>query len=186
MSQQLSSRLTKPNSEPVAQVLLPPAPWMVPAPRLSRLPGSPTHRSPQHTTAFTASGAKKTQTTRPCWRTSLTLLSFRPPLDRNRLWFSQTWRRSYGWRFWASPGGRAPPEARCRRRSPSRFRLLPVAGLWAHPPITLQEGKVCLWLSLTKLMHQVSTLNTFPKSKKWIINLNAFALNVKISQPWVD
>lgn len=114
-----------------------------PAQRCAALAHPPESTAHHRTITFTASAAKKTQTTRPCWRTSLTLLSFRPPLDKNHLWFSQTWRRSYGWRFWVSPGGQAPPEARCLPQSPSLSRLLPAAGLWARPPATLQEGKVC-------------------------------------------
>ena len=59
--------------------------------------------------------------------------------------------------------------------------------VFEHVPQQLcRRGRCAEWFSLTKLMHQVSTLNKSPKSKKCIINLNAFALNIKILQPWLD
>ena len=59
--------------------------------------------------------------------------------------------------------------------------------VFEHVPQQLcGRGRCAEWFSLTKLMRQVSTLNKSPKSEKCIINLNAFAPNIKILQPWLD
>ena len=92
-------------------------------------------------------GGQNTQVPKPTAVASatstLTLLSFHPLQDNSHLWFSQTWRRSCGWHFWASQADPVPPEEHCLQQSPSRSHLPPEADLWVHHQVVLKEEEKC-------------------------------------------